>query len=214
MDATRYNIVSPTMLRVGGVGTCCVVHANERNMYNYQLKKQCILVLYSNLCNARAQTFLRGQHCCGSMQTGATLLLHRSYNNRTVGTCCAKSLIGFKLYATSANKRQHCQGSMQTDATCWAQQCCVLLSVCIMGLKNILGLRDGEELLFWILDKIRDVVSRLTNVRKCMCCRILFLNHFVFTVCSYQYSLKNRGHLTEYRVPLNCSWRGESYVLS
>ena len=23
-------------------------------------------------------------------------------------------------------------------------------------------------------------------------------------------TLKNRGHLTEYRVPLNCSWRGES----
>ena len=26
--------------------------------------------------------------------------------------------------------------------------------------------------------------------------------------------LKNRGHLTEYRVPLNCSWRGESDVFS
>ena len=36
--------------------------------------------------------------------------------------CCArlhgpKSLTGFKLYATSANKCQHCCGSMQTDAT-------------------------------------------------------------------------------------------------
>ena len=38
-----------------------------------------------------------------------------------------KSLIGFKLYATNANKCQHCCGSMQTDATCWAQQCCVRL---------------------------------------------------------------------------------------
>ena len=65
---------------------------------------------------------------------------------RVVGQkCCIrlygpKSLTGFKLYATSANKCQHCYGSMQTDATCWAQQCCVLLannvaSVCI-GLKN------------------------------------------------------------------------------
>ena len=36
--------------------------------------------------------------------------------------CCArlhgpKSLTGFKLYATSANKCQHCCGSMQTDVT-------------------------------------------------------------------------------------------------
>ena len=29
----------------------------------------------------------------------------------------AKSLTGFKLYATSANKCQHCCGSMQMDAT-------------------------------------------------------------------------------------------------
>ena len=63
---------------------------------------------------ARARTFSRGQHCWGSMQTGATLL---SQNNRNVGTCWAKSLTGFKLYATSANKCQHCCGSMQTDAT-------------------------------------------------------------------------------------------------
>ena len=37
--------------------------------------------------------------------------------------CCVrlhrlKSLAGFKLYATSANKCQHCCCSMQTDATC------------------------------------------------------------------------------------------------
>ena len=54
--------------------------------------------------------------------------------------CCVrlhgpKSLAGFKLYATSANKCQHCCGSMKTDAT---SQCLVLLannvgSVC-MGL--------------------------------------------------------------------------------
>ena len=36
--------------------------------------------------------------------------------------CCVhlhgpKSLTGFKLYATSANRCQHCCGSMQTDAT-------------------------------------------------------------------------------------------------
>ena len=51
----------------------------------------------------------RTQHCCAT--------LRRSQNNRNVGTCCAKSLTGFKLYATSANKCQHCCGSMQMDAT-------------------------------------------------------------------------------------------------
>ena len=57
------------------------------------------------LCNALAQTFSRGQRCCGSMQTGATCCatLHRSQKIRNVGTCCAKSSTGFKLYATSAN---------------------------------------------------------------------------------------------------------------
>ena len=43
--------------------------------------------------------------------------LCRSQNNRNVGTCWAKSLTGFKLYATSANKCQHFCGSLQTDAT-------------------------------------------------------------------------------------------------
>ena len=35
------------------------------------------------------------QHCCAT--------LRRSQNNRNVGTCWARSLTGFKLYATSAN---------------------------------------------------------------------------------------------------------------
>ena len=60
----------------------------------------------------------RLQHCCAT--------LRRSQNNRNVGTCWAKSLTGFKLYATSAKKCQHCCGSLQTDTTshnsvgcCW-----------------------------------------------------------------------------------------------
>ena len=32
--------------------------------------------------------------------------------------------------------------------------------------------------------------------------------------CVNEATLKNRGHLTEYRVPLNCSLRGESNVFS
>ena len=61
-DATSHNIVSPTMLRV--VGTCCVVHANERNncQHCWQMSKEAMhshTVL--NPCNARAQTFSRGQ---------------------------------------------------------------------------------------------------------------------------------------------------------
>ena len=37
----------------------------------------------------------RAQHCCAT--------LRRSQDNRNVGTCWAKSLTGFKLYATSVN---------------------------------------------------------------------------------------------------------------
>ena len=58
----------------------------------------------------------RAKHCCATLRC--------SQNNRNVGTCWAKSLTSFKLYATSADKCQHCCGSMQTDATshnrcCW-----------------------------------------------------------------------------------------------
>ena len=83
-----------------------------------------LFVFSKKYYKARAQTFSRGhhwptlivgvpckraQHCCAT--------LRRSQNNRNVGTCWAKNLTGFKLYATSANKCQHCCGSMQTDAT-------------------------------------------------------------------------------------------------
>ena len=50
---------------------------------------------YYNHCNWRVQTFSRGQHCCGSMQTGATLLRYASPITEQqiyVRTCCAKSL--------------------------------------------------------------------------------------------------------------------------
>ena len=49
------------------------------------------------------------QHCCvllGVCDQQCCVRLHGP-----------KSLTGFKLYATSANKCQHCCGSMQTDAT-------------------------------------------------------------------------------------------------
>ena len=39
--------------------------------------------------------YKRAQHCCATPR--------RSKNNRNFGTCCAKSLTGFKLYAISAN---------------------------------------------------------------------------------------------------------------
>ena len=43
-------------------------------------------------CNAHAQTFSRGQHCCGSCKRAqhCYATLRRSQNNRNVGTCCAK----------------------------------------------------------------------------------------------------------------------------
>ena len=65
----------------------------------------------------------RTQHCCAT--------LCRSQNNRNVGTCCAKSLTGFKLYATSANiivvsckRTQNAEPSMLRVV---GQQCCIRL---------------------------------------------------------------------------------------
>ena len=76
-NATSHNIVSPTML--GVVGTCCAVHANERNncQHCWRLSKEAMhsgTVILKKDYNAHAQTFSRGQHCCGSMQTDATCL--------------------------------------------------------------------------------------------------------------------------------------------
>ena len=131
---------------LGVVGTCCVVHASQRNycQHCWLSSKEAMhsdTVIIKKDCSARAQTFSRGQlnivvvpckraqHCCAT--------LRRSQNNINVGTCCAK----FDRLQTIRNKCQHGCGSMQTDATCWAQRCCVLLannvaSVC-MGLYNI-----------------------------------------------------------------------------
>ena len=80
-DATSYNVVSPTILGVFAI--CCVVHANERKncQHCWRLSKEAMhsgMVILKKDCNAHAQTFSRGQHCCGSTQTRATLLRYAS----------------------------------------------------------------------------------------------------------------------------------------
>ena len=107
-DATSHNIVSPTML--GVVGICCVVHANERNSYQHCWRSSkeamhsgtVILTMRVHRRFHEANIVVIpckcSQHCCAT--------LRRSRNNKNVGTCCAKSLTGFKPYATSANKCQ------------------------------------------------------------------------------------------------------------
>ena len=86
-DAARHNIFSPTMLGVS-VGTCCVVHANERNNCQncWQASKEVITdaLWYSNPCSVHAQTFSRGQHCCGSMQVDAKNPALRFAGHRTI----------------------------------------------------------------------------------------------------------------------------------
>ena len=83
------------------VGTCCrSMHKNATiaNIVGGRLKKRCILVQWAcavHEANIVVVSCKRAQHCCAT--------LRRSQNNRSVGTCCAKSLTGFKLYATSAN---------------------------------------------------------------------------------------------------------------
>ena len=126
-------------------------HANGRNKSQHC----CVLLgVFGQQCYVRLQepksltgfklyatTANKCQHCSGSMQTYAT-----SHNiaaccwgflDNNVATVCMglKSVTGFKLYATSANKCQHCCGSMQTDATCLGptmlrvvgQKCCIRL---------------------------------------------------------------------------------------
>ena len=122
-NATIHNIVSSTML--GVFGTCCVVHANERNNcqhcwrlskeavhFGYVILKKIAMRMHRRFHEASivVVTCKRAKHCCA--------MLRRSQNNRNVGTCCAKSLTSFKLYATSGNKCQHCYDFLQTDATC------------------------------------------------------------------------------------------------
>ena len=98
-----------------------------------------LFVFWKKYYKARAQTFSRGQHCWGSTQTGATLLRYDSPvtagNNRNVGTCWAKRLTGFKLYATTANivmvpyKRTQQVTTLlgPTMLGVFGQQCCVRL---------------------------------------------------------------------------------------
>ena len=47
------------------IGTCCVVHANERNncQHCWRSSKEATHSGYTNPCNALAPTFSRGQHC-------------------------------------------------------------------------------------------------------------------------------------------------------
>ena len=71
---------------------------------------------------------VRGLNNVGrAVQTDATLLRHVSAitEQKNVRSCWLKSLIGFKLCATTSDNMQ--QG-VQTDATCNIQQCWELLA--------------------------------------------------------------------------------------
>ena len=72
----------------------------------------------------------RAQHCCAT--------LGGSQNDRNVGTCCAKSLTGFKLYVTSANIAVVPCKRTQQVTTLLAQQCCVRLHGAQRGASSII----------------------------------------------------------------------------
>ena len=120
----------PQILRSTQLDTPCLYQSRKT-------KRATIVCFLKTDYKARAQTFPQGQHCCDPMQTGAILLhtLRRSQNKRNVGTCCAKSLTDFKLYATSTNKCQNClrfhaNGRhifFRTMLRVVGQQCCVRL---------------------------------------------------------------------------------------
>ena len=82
---------------LGVVGTCCVVHANERKncQHCWRSSKKPIhfgTVILKKIAMRVRRRFReanivvvpckRVQHCCAT--------LRRSQNNRDVGTCCAK----------------------------------------------------------------------------------------------------------------------------
>ena len=112
------------------------------------------------LANIVAVPYKRAQHCCAT--------LRRSQNNRNVGTSLAKSLTGFKLYATSANKCQHCCGSMQTDATRHniGRQCCVHLHEWNLGLYRGQGNWPSKCLQFFQKKKksYADALHRVVGI--------------------------------------------------
>ena len=106
---------SPTLL--GVVGTCCVVHAKERNNCQHcrRLSKDALhsgTVILKKDCNARAQTFSRGQHCVGLCKRAqhCCATLPWSQNNRNVKLVASQTI---------RNKGQKVpkllSGSVQTD---------------------------------------------------------------------------------------------------
>ena len=135
-DAKSQNIASQQGLELLAlVAWCTQTKATTANIFGgSRLIKEAMhsgTVILKIYCNTRAQTFSRGQPCCGFMQTG--FAGHRTIE--MLGLVAPK----FNRSQTIRNKCQHCCGSTQTDKMCWAQQCCVLLannvaSVC-MDLK-------------------------------------------------------------------------------
>ena len=80
-----------------------------RGLYHFQETNWKLVELEPNFLKAHAN----GRNKCQQLPTSLGLVGRQ---------CCVrlngpKSLTGFKLYVTSANKCQHYYGSMQTDAT-------------------------------------------------------------------------------------------------
>ena len=88
----------------------------------------------------------RTEHCCAT--------LRRSQNNRNVGTCWAKSLTGFKLYATSANTVVvPCKRTQQittllgpTILGVVGQQCCVRLHGPLETVEEFVKTNNQDEI--------------------------------------------------------------------
>ena len=112
------------------------LHANGRNMLGPTLlhavghEANIVVVLCKRMQHVGSNTVAccwpRGQHCCGSMQTGATLLRYASPVTVQYRNIAPK----FHRFQIIRNKCQYRCGSMQTGATCWAQQSSKSFIVC------------------------------------------------------------------------------------
>ena len=101
-DAASHNIVSLTML--GAVGTGCVVHASERNnCHHYWPSSKDAMHSGTVTLTMRVRERFHEANIIQWFHTDGRNTLRWSQNSRNVGTCRTKSLIGFKLYVTSAN---------------------------------------------------------------------------------------------------------------
>ena len=127
-DFLPKRLMFPQILRSTQLDTSCLQQSRKKKTrYDclgfFKKKKitRCVCRGFHEANIVAVPSCKRAQHCCAT--------LRRSKNNRNVATCCAKSLTGFKLYATSANiVVVPCKRTQQVTTLLGRHECYVLLA--------------------------------------------------------------------------------------